>query len=969
MLAWLSQTHLNVGVKIILAISIGKMIKNKGLFLCVLIACIFSVTLMASIPAFENALKKRLLQQELLELQYETGLPPLVHRINVSDLRIAAYSDGSIEAVDAWIHNEIVSCFGLPVIASQITLTHHDFAIFLHVSPDNESVALPIQGGIMYTSNLFEHVELVAGRFPTEPGTPGIVEVVVSEKAAINMPFMLGSEYLQSFNPKHHAPNETERFKIVGIIRIADPSDPFWVTPLSDQNPYTNYASFIRTFHRGGASRFEALWTTTFDHRFIEPKSLSTILNLNLTENFGTLSNLNILQDAFDRELELGVFLWVLLMPTLALLMFFIIMISGLILDHDKIEISLFYSRGASKARVLAMYAIQATLITGVAIVAGILLSMLLCSVMGASSGFLEFVGRAPLEVTATAKVFWYAVLGAALFITSMLLPILFSKSASIVTQQRLKAVRTSKPFFEKYYLDLILLAISLYGYFSYQNLSSILSATDAKFTEYAIDPLIFLISTFFLIGCAMLFTRLYPFIIRLLFSVGRSIWPPAIYASLSAARSRPRSRYIMIFIILTISNSLVASAAARTINQNCLDRVMYDIGADLVIKERWSFTDPNPQFDNHGSYIKPDDKELFFFEPPFEKYSEPGQVALATKVYRNDRTRVMLPSGISVEDVNVMAIYPDEFARVSWQRGDMYAYHLNHLMNAMSANPSVVLLSRSLMDQLSLLSGDEVWVWWANNRDVMPCYIYDAVDYFPAFNPLVPDGSLSHLVIMNYELVNSEYRLEPYEVWIMKEEGASSAEIVQYIWDYKEFLPAQGKQNYGLGAIRTDLSLPQFSVNDAQAKLESVRNDPFILSMNGFLTLNFVMILAVTAACFLMFWSFDLRSRRLQISIMRSTGMPQAGVIAMLLWEQILLSLLPLVAGFILGKNGASLFVPMFEMGGSGSPLPFRVFIRTADSLLVGVIVSGVIVLTIVMLWYMASRIKISQTLKLGEE
>ena len=77
----------------------------------------------------------------------------------------------------------------------------------------------------------------------------------------------------------------------------------------------------------------------------------------------------------------------------------------------------------------------------------------------------------------------------------------------------------------------------------------------------------------------------------------------------------------------------------------------------------------------------------------------------------------------------------------------------------------------------------------------------------------------------------------------------------------------------------------------------------------------------------------------------------------------------MPLFAGFVLGKIGSSLFVPMFEMGGSDSPLPFRVFILAADSLLVGIIVSGVIVLTIAMLWYMASRIKISQTLKLGEE
>jgi putative ABC transport system permease protein len=410
--------------------------------------------------------------------------------------------------------------------------------------------------------------------------------------------------------------------------------------------------------------------------------------------------------------------------------------------------------------------------------------------------------------------------------------------------------------------------------------------------------------------GCAMLFTRLYPYIIRLLFSVGRSVWPPAIYASLSAARSRPRSRYIMLFIILTIANSLVTSASARTINQNCLDRAMYDIGADLVIQERWSFTDPNPQFDlTTGAYIKPDDKELFFIEPPFEIFSEPQGVALATKVYRNNRAMVMRPNGSSVYGVNVMAIYPDEFARVSWRRDDMYAYHLNYMMNAMSVNPNVVLLSRRLMDQLGLSHGDEIQVLWANNRDALPCYVYDAVDYFPTFNPLTPDVTLAHLVVMNYELINAEYRLEPYEVWMMKEEEASSTDIAQYILNNRESQSAQvNVPQFGLNAPRIDISIHPLSVNNAQASLASVRNDPLILSMNGFLTLNFVMILAVTVAGFLVFWSFDLRSRRLQISIMRSAGMPKTGVIAMLLWEQVLLSLLPLIAGFVLGRIGSSL-------------------------------------------------------------
>ncbi|MCL1872767.1 MAG: ABC transporter permease [Clostridiales bacterium] len=956
-----------------LAIAFEKMLKNKAPFLCMLIACLFSVSLFATMPAFENAVKKRMLQRELSQLQYETTLPPLVHEITVSDREITENEGGGIDVFETGIYKALIPRFGIPVIAKQFTLNHHS-AAFLHISPGNESSIFLERGGIMYGEGLFDHVELMAGRLPNEPGADGIIEVVVSESAAEKMPFMLGSVYLQRFTPAQDLPSEEVRLHVVGIIRMADPADPFWVTPLSEINPYTTYESFISTFFTGEVSRFSVHLTTTFDHTAVGPENLKAILDLAQTENSGTLTNMEILEDAFKRDLELGFYLLVLLIPIFALLMFFIIMISDLILEQDKVEISLLYSRGAGKGSVLAIYAIQTLLISLVAIAAGIPLSLLLCSALGASSGFLEFVGRAPLQVTATAKVFGYATAGAALFSLSTLLPILFSKSASIVTQRRLKAVRGSKPFFEKYYLDLFLLGISIYGYFSYQNLSDILTVTSAGISEITIDPLVFLISSCFLMGCAMLIARCYPYLMRLLFHLGRSLWPPAIYASLSASRSRPRSRYIILFIIMTASISLYTSTAARTINQNTLDRAMYGIGADLVIKERWPFIDPNPVYRN-GKYIVPHVKDVFFTEMPFEIFNEPPGVALATKVYRNDRTMITTLKGINARDLDVIAIYPDEFAQISWQRDDMYAYHLNHLMNAMSANYHTVLLTRNLMEQLGVSNGDEIRVRWENNPENLICYVYDAIEYFPTFDPVALDGTLRSLIVMNYELVESEYPIEPYEVWIRKEDGASSADILQYLLDHRESPPKVFESTidpYVRGAsmfLRTDYSLPKFAMNDARVKLASVLGDPLILSMNSFLTLNFIMILALTAVGLLLFWSFDLQSRRLQISIMRSAGMSQNSVIAMLLWEQALLSLLPLLAGFVLGRIGSTLFVPMFEMGGSKSPLAFRVFRLSADALRVGAIITGIILLTIAMLWYLASRIKISDTLKLGEE
>ena len=949
-----------------LALSIGKIIKNKWLFLCLFLACVFSVALIAAIPAYENAMSRRILQQEFREIEAERNRPPLLHTVSYEGEIIARYGGGNLWAIDSFVQTVVIPRFDLPVVESRATLTRPNVNLS-HIALNNEMVLVGIgghsRGTLVYSSGFFDHVELVAGRFPSEIDTFGEIEVVVSERAAIAVPFMLDSRYALDFSWVSDSVNTLDgivRFRVVGVVREIDPNDVYWrIRPLST-NGYTTYESFAKIFQADEHSQYRATWETVFDHRALDPENIQMTLDILSEGGFGSLSNFNLLRNALNREARLGPFLWVLQMPVLALIVFFIVMLSGLILDHDRVEISLLYSRGAGKRHVFSLYLVQILILAALGIFAGIPLSLFVCRVVGAAAGFLEFAGRAPLDVRMNVAVLQYAMFGAGLFVFSTLLPILFSSSIGIVRSRRQKAARGTKPFFEKYFLDVILIAISAYGYFSYQNLQELLQEIGGTGSNLAIDPLIFLISTFFFIGCAMIFTRLYPYIVRLLFILGKSVWPPAIYASLSAARSRPRSRYIMLFIIMTVSIGIFAAAAARTINQNHIDRAMYDIGADLIVTERWAFVDPDPVMNpDTGLLERRPEHELLFTEPPFEKWGEAEGVALATPVYRNDRAVIATPRrettpgalhrpSVTLRDVNVMAIYPDEFAKTAWWRDDMFDYHFNHMMNAMSENPNAVLLSRPLMERLNIHHGEDLRVTWANHPGDVVVYFYDALDLFPAWNPLADGGSAAHLIIMNYELVRAEFRIEPYEVWITKEEGASSTEILRQY---------------------TDNEIPILRVADSQAAIANLRNEPLMLSMNGFLTLTFVMILSVTVAGFLVFWFFELKSRQLQISIMRSMGMTKGDVALMLLWEQVLLSIIPLIAGLSLGAVGSSLFVPMFEMGEVESPLPFLVFSSRADSLRIGFIVFGSIVLASVMLWYIAARINISKTLKLGEE
>ena len=93
-----------------------------------------------------------------------------------------------------------------------------------------------------------------------------------------------------------------------------------------------------------------------------------------------------------ERAKQLQNMLWVLTVPVLIMLTFYIFMVSQLIIDHDENEIAVFKSRGAGKRQIFLSYLAESTIVAGVAFLAGPVLGLYICKFLGSSNGFLEFV-------------------------------------------------------------------------------------------------------------------------------------------------------------------------------------------------------------------------------------------------------------------------------------------------------------------------------------------------------------------------------------------------------------------------------------------------------------------------------------------------------------------------------------------------------------------------------------------------
>lgn len=938
-------------------IALRKMIKNKGLTICLLLGCLLSVALFSSMPAYSRGVLQRMILKEFEARQIKENTNPLRYQLRMTIGAKDATAENDL-AKEEQVH-AMFSQLGMEAMQEQVYYTISSVN-YQHVALEGEASSSKSQRSALSAATGFEnHVEIIAGRMASQSMMDGEYEVIVSESALRSRDMMLGSRY-QTASMKTND-EEPYYFRVVGVFRQKDLSDPYWFSGVDTTGFRIPVAAFMDLI--GEAKKdvsFQKAWFFPLDYASLQVENVDGVYEAVTTqqgEKTGFvvyLSNIRVFEDYFQKREEIGLFLWVLMVPIAALLAFYIVMISSLVFDHDRNEIALIKSRGAGRLQVFMLYVWQSLLISAVAFAGGIPLGMGLCNVLGSANGFLQFVGRSPLQLLLTPQVILYGLGGALLFILAMLLPVLFAREGSIVTQKRRRAAKGNRPFYERAFLDVILLAVSLLGLSFYNDIAGVLTAAGMKSSEVPVNPLLFLLSTLFIFGCGLLFSRLFPYVIRLIYRLGQNAWPPTLYASLiGASRARSRSRFLMIFLVITVSLGIFSSISARTINGNREDRISYMVGADIRLQESWLGVDPSPEYDASGMPVEKEPYELLYTEPPFEKYAALDGVAQTTRVYRNQRA-TMRAGGRTMLGVNVIAIEPESFAQTVWTRSDLYDYHINHMMNALLANPNVVLLSSATVEELGIGHGDKVEITWKNNKAYLSCVVYDGVDFFPTFDP-TPEGSgekrsYPALVVMNFDLVQSRFLLEPYEVWMDLSDGVSSADVLLQMQENK---------------IRLE------SFEDVASQTAQLHADPLLQGMNGTLTLSFIITIIITTTGFMIFWVIDLKSRQLQMGIIRSLGMTGTGVMLMLVWEQLLLSVVPMLAGLGIGALASKVFVPMFEFGmvASQAVPAFAVMALPQDFYRVLVILGITILLAMGVLGAMISRMKISQTLKLGED
>ena len=934
-----------------LRVMFQKIWHKKWMVFSLLLGCILLSATAVSFPMYKESAFNRILQEEFNNYLADNGEWPgfleatIVSKKDAGGKTVARMEDWirSISSEMGVTDKEIIMHYGLTEAKAFSTMKRDDVG------------EISIRPGMM--SGLDGHAEMLAGQMYSETGIAedGSFEVVVSQSCMVKNKLLVGETV--EFEALKNAAGEKVRLKIVGVYGAADENDFFWqVTPEEmDTLCLMNEEVFYNNFLGENAGRYTITcrYYYMFEHgdkKASDVKRMRDYTTYLMEESpYRTVIKapkyVEILDTFEKKQLRIEATLFILQVPSLVLLCAFLFMIASQMYDMERNEISVYKSRGSSRMQIFGLYLYQSIFITLLGTAIGLPLGALFCRILGSAKNFLEFDLATAMEVTYTKEVWEYAALAALVAILFMTVPAIKHSRLTIVKLKQQKAMK-KKSLWQKCFLDFICLGVGIYGYYSFSKNREVL-VVDVLQGE-SMDPLLYISSSLFIVGLGLLFLRIQPLLIKLIYTIGKPFWGAASYASfMENMKNGGKQQFIMLFMILTVSLGMFHATVARTILQNAQANAEYLNGADIILKERWS--------DNSAMAAQNPGMEVQYFEPAYTKYASLSGAQGYTKVIFDEKASTKR----NKNDINVtlMGIHTKEFGENTQIKNGLLEKHYYEYLNELAVAPNGVLVSRNFQSLLEYNVGDSITYKTGEGKSITG-KIIDFFDYWPGYEPtttiLSADGTIvtrdNYCMVANYETLKQKQGVTPYEVWINLKEETDSAQVASWIEE-------------------NEVHVTKYV--DKQAEMDAVLSDPLLRGTNGVLTMGFIVILILCAVGYLIYWIMSIRSREMMFGVLRASGMHKDEVLHMLLNEQIFSGVFSIFAGIVIGKLASGMFVPMLQTAyaAANQVLPMELITNPADMTRLYTVVAGVMVVCLAVLIFIVFKMNVAKALKLGED
>jgi putative ABC transport system permease protein len=859
------------------------------------------------------------------------------------------------------------------------------------------------------------HLTLMAGRLPTITHSANDIEIAITSQTAKALNAVVGSKLrIQAFqvtggdqpasNISIYAtlhvvgifqlPAQTdpywhgEDFHIAEVIHCFKPCPPFPIPPLFQalaannglMNAFGSIPTRVYTYYEApGSVTYISTpllyWYYHIDASQVNIASMNTLVN-RIKNVLGNLSNSPINPPFVDQTQAVGPYtplvtysnyVNALFVPAsgltillLALVLYFVSVMTSLIVERRAVSIATLRSRGANRRQVLSLFAFQASGMALVALIVGPLLSigavylLVRSTLPPTEQGAINLITSQPAQVAA--QLLEYALVAVAIALFAMLVALYQAANANIVQVRRASARASRAPFWQRVRLDLVagLLAIAGYIIVIYVASPGVLGP---RARTLALAPLTLAGAAFLLIGGILLFLRGFPLFLELLSRLalrGRSAAPTLALAQMARApRQAIRTMMLLAFATAFIIFALVFNASQA---QRLQDTVTFQTGAD---------------FSGDISYLSS--------IVPSSAFSRlPGVAAASTGYVATDQT-----VGANPLDIALMAVDTDTFARtVTWTNQDgvqspaALMGALNRASDALNRAPTgasvPAIIDNAAAQSMQVSVGSHFTLSDVNGK--LGFTVIAIVQHIPTIVDTTANDTGEDLlaggVLVDFRTYNAlmtainNVTYTSTTVWVKAQNNPSAAAEV-----YRELAT-------GANSITVE------NINDTRAIVSSLQSDPLYITILTMLIAGALAALLLALIGSLVASWQSARSRLTSFAVLRALGGARRQIASVLLWEQGILYTTALALGALFGVLLSLLALPtlIFTSVGSGAAVstgqfyllqsepPVQVVIPWTLWLALAILVA-VCAIAIWMMVRIVSRPSMSQTLRLNED
>jgi putative ABC transport system permease protein len=970
----------------IFAVAARRLIAQRGLALATAIGLIASIAIVMSIPLYSDAVYYQVLQKELTEATEDGQIqrPPFAFMYRYVGSLYGLLEWADIEQVDTYLWEQAPEIIGLPLEQKVRYLRTDNFRLFPTADLAYADVKDPLAWVNYATASDFEnHITLLEGALPAvadpSPDTP--MEILVNVAMAEEFGTQVGEEFVTFRRSEQEGSSRVTQIpvRVSGIWQATDPNDPYWFyrqTVFENQFFIPEESFRLRIVPALDDEIAQALWYHIHDGDEVTADDVRRLLARISTvqqQAASLLTNTRLElspQEALVRYRRssqvLNILLYAFSIPIIGLMLAFIGLVVGLSVSRQRNEIAVLRSRGATVLQVIGIAALEAMLLGLVALAAGIPSSQQIAQAIGATKSFLNFTIVSDLRVGLTMTTLRFGLAAVAITMVAQVFPSIGASRHTIVTYKREQARTIRAPWWQRAWLDILLLIPAAYGtYLLSQQGSVALPSATGQGGPFD-NPLLFLVPALGALALTLFMLRVLPWLMSAIaWLAAKSSSVGFLLATRYLARDPAFYTAPLVLLILTLSLSTFTASLAQTLDAHLHDQTFYRIGADAELIELGQTTSvesggaaapsgevggAEPTSTAGGSTSGGEEsvitQERWVFVPVSEHLKVP-EIQAAARV--GDFAGSIQAQGNWTE-ARFIGIDRLDFPKTAYWRYDFAPSSLGGLMNALAVAPEGVLLPGDFMRQNAIRVGDSVQarVSTYGQQANMTMQVVGEFDYFPTWYPNEEEpvplmvGNLDYF----FEMAGGEV---PYNVWVKTD---ASADLDQVASDLRA------------------LDITVLDYRDSRTRVAEEQRKPERQGLFGVLSVGFLAAAFLTVLGFFLYALFSFRRRFIELGTLRAIGLSPGQMTTFLAWELAFVVLLGLGVGTLLGTIISNLYIPYLQVGNTPDALvpPFLVEIAWPAIFRIYLLFGLLFLVALSVLAALLLRMKIFQAIKLGE-